>query len=135
MFILYWNPYSNNLNMTQQEIVRRYLSDDQRYIRRCTIESEDLLYQILKWWIRLSNSETIGNLDSMNGNTPLIKVIRENNSYYINADSKKTGVTAFLTNKDNPWHLIVNERGVRNRITNNFSKQPLTGLYIYKYAC
>ena len=120
--------------MTQQEIVRRYLSDDQRYIRRCTIESEDLLYQILKWWIRLSNSETIGNLDSMNGNTPLIKLIQGNNSYYINADSKKTGVTAFLTNKDNPWHLIVNERGVRNRITNNFSKQPLTGLYIYKDA-
>ena len=87
--------------MTQQEIVRRYLSDDQRYIRRCTIESKDLLYQILKWWIRLSNSETIGNLDSINGNTPLIKLIQGNNSYYINADSKKTGVTAFLSNKDN----------------------------------
>ena len=118
--------------MTHQEITKRYLTIDQKHIKPCTIESEDLLYQILKWWIRLSNSETIGNLDSMNGNTPLIKLIQGNNSYYINADSKKTGVTAFLTNKDNPWHLIVNERGVRNRITNNFSKQPLTGLYIYK---
>jgi hypothetical protein len=47
---------------------------------------------------------------------------------------KKQASLLFLTNKDNPWHLIVNERGVRNRITNNFSKQPLTGLYIYKDA-
>ena len=40
--------------MTQQEIVRRYLSDDQRYIRRCTIESKDLLYQILKVYSKVN---------------------------------------------------------------------------------
>jgi hypothetical protein len=45
--------------MTHQEITKRYLTIDQKHIKPCTIESEDLLYQILKWWIRLSNSETI----------------------------------------------------------------------------
>ena len=48
--------------MTQQEIVRRYLSDDQRYIRRCTIESEDLLYQILKWSQRVLNQTILGRI-------------------------------------------------------------------------
>tara|TARA_B110000285_G_scaffold126075_1_gene142206 strand:+ start:274 stop:639 length:366 start_codon:yes stop_codon:yes gene_type:complete len=118
--------------MTQQEITTRYLTVDQKHIKPCTIKSKDLLYEILKWWKMLTTSETIGDLDNMNGNTPLIKVIRGNNSYFINADSKKTGVTTFLTNKDNAWHLIVNERGVRNRITNNSSGIPISGLYIYK---
>ena len=132
MFILYWNPYSNNLNMTQQEIVRRYLSDDQRYIRRCTIESKVLLYKILFWWKTLSNSESIGDTYNKSGNTILINITLGGNSYYLNADTKKTGVTTFLQNKDNHWNLILNDDGIRNKISNNITKKPIKGFYLYK---
>ena len=118
--------------MTQQEIVRRYLSDDQRYIRRCTIESKVLLYKILFWWKTLSNSESIGDTYNKSGNTILINITLGGNSYYLNADTKKTGVTTFLQNKDNHWNLILNDDGIRNKISNNITKKPIKGFYLYK---
>lgn len=76
--------------------------------------------------------EKIGDKNIKNGNTPLIRINIGSNKYVINADSKKEGVIIFLKNKNNPWILIQNENGLKNKITNNLTEEPIQGFYIYK---
>ena len=118
--------------MTQKEIIKKHLTDDQNHIKSCTIDSKDLLYDILKWWEIISKVRTIGDLKIINGNTPLIRINIGSNNYVINADSNKEGVFTFLKNKNNSWFLIQNENGVENKITNNISEAPIQGFYMYK---
>ena len=115
-----------------QEIINEYLTIDQKYIKHCNIKNKNLLYDILKWWKKLSESETIGDLHKINGNTALIKINLGSNKYVINADSNKEGVAEFLNNKNNPWCLIENDNGIENKITNSETKSPIKGFYMYK---
>lgn len=115
-----------------QEIINEYLTIDQNHINHCNIQNKDLLYDILKWWKKLSQSDTIGNLHEINGNTALIKINLRSNKYVINADSNKEGVAEFLNNKNNPWCLIENDNGIKNKITNSETKSPIKGFYMYK---
>ncbi len=118
--------------MTTKEIIEKHLTQDKHYIKPCKIDSKDLLYDILKWWINLTKHERIGDKNIKNGNTPLIRINIGSNKYVINADSTKEGVIMFLQNKNNPWILIQNENGVKNKITNNPAEEPIQGLYMYK---
>ena len=52
----------------------------------------------------------------------------------INLDSNKDGVSIFLKNKTNPWILIDNQNGTKNKITNNINKEPIRGFYIYRHV-
>ena len=115
-----------------QEIINEYLTIDQKCIKHCNIKNKNLLYDILKWWKKLSESDTIGDLHKINGNTALIKINLGSNKYVINADSNKEGVAEFLNNKNNPWCLIDNDKGINNKITNNETKLSIKGFYMYK---
>ena len=117
--------------MTTEEIIKRHLTQDQNHIKPCEIYSKDLLYNILKWWRNLTKHGKIG-AENQNGNTPLIRINIGSNKYKINADSTKEGVIMFLQNKNNPWILIQNENGVKNKITNNLKGEPIQGFYMYK---
>ena len=113
-----------------------YLSIDQNYInplaKSRAIESKEEFYRVLSWWVKLSKSETIGDISKMNKNTPLIRLKVGSSFYYINADTKKNGVRVFLNNKDNYWYLIPNEDGKVNKITNRLDKSSIEGFYLYK---
>ena len=63
----------------------------------------------------MSKSDTIGDLDRMNANTAVIKIKLGSNIYNIKADSNKDGVSIFLKNKTNPWILIDNQNGTKNK--------------------
>ena len=52
----------------------------------------------------------------------------------INLDSNKDGVSIFLKNKTNPWILIDNQNGTKNKITNNINKEPIRGFNIYRHV-
>ena len=118
--------------MNPQELTKKHLTEDQNHIIKVTLHKKETLYSILKWWKTLSKSDTIGDLDNVNGNTALIHIKLGSNTYYINADSNKNGVSIFLKNKANSWILIENENGTNNKITNNINKEPIKGFYIYK---
>jgi|TARA_B110000902_G_scaffold22470_1_gene25070 hypothetical protein len=118
--------------MKSQELIKKHLTEGQNHIIKVTLHNRETLYSILKWWKTLSKSDTIGDLDNVNGNTALIHIKLGSNTYYINADSNKYGVSIFLKNKANPWILIENENGTNNKITNNVNKEPIGGFYIYK---
>jgi hypothetical protein len=117
------------------EIVKRYLTIDQKHIKRIKqtdeITSIDIFYQILKSWKIISSEKTIGYC-SPNGNVPQIRISLDGNKYVVNADSTKDGVTEFLKNKNNPWYLIENKKGIKNKITNTENKSSIKGFYMYK---
>ena len=125
--------FNNNTNrMTTEEIIKKHLTLDKNHIKKCNIDSKDLLYDILKWWKNITKHKKIGDKNIKNGNTQLIRINIGSNKYVINSDSKKEGVIAFLKNKNNPWILIQNENGVKNKITNNLKEEPIQGFYMYK---
>ena len=94
--------------------------------------NKDDFFDLLKHWFNKSNSDTIGDLKIFPNNYPLINIQIGSSTYYINADSKKAGVEKFLENKGNPWKIIYNERGKRNRVTNNTDEEAIPHFYMYK---
>ena len=118
------------------DLIKLYLTIDQNFFNNISLQNpfskKEELFTILKWWKTLSKSETIGDLNKINGNTPLIKIILGSSIYVINADTTKQGVQTFLTNKNNSWKVIENENGIKNKITNDLNEEPIKGFYMYK---
>ena len=119
------------------ESVRNYLSSDLNYIETVStnntvsINNKETLYDLLECWMKFTKKETIGDLNKYNRNTTRIKVKIGSKDYKINSDTTKEGVEEFLENKLNPWCLINNENGVKNKMTNDLSENPIRGFYMY----
>ncbi len=122
--------------MTAEEIKKQYLTIDGNHIKPIqkgnTLKSKDDLYDVLKWWSIISTNQTIGDLMIMNNNQKLILIQVGSSGYYINADSSKIGVKEFLSNKGNPWKIIENENGKKNKVTNRLDDEPIPYFYMYK---
>lgn len=118
------------------DLIKHCLTIDQNFFKNTTLQNplskKEELFTILKWWKILSKSDTIGDLNKINGNTPLIKIRLGSNIYVINADTTRQGVHAFLENKNNPWRVIENENGIKNKITNDLNELSIKGFYMYK---
>ena len=118
------------------EQVNKYFSADKNFVnpinRPFSIKDKDEFIEILKWWSTITTSNTIGDLMIMNKNTPLIYLQLGSSIYYLNADSTKSGVKEFLKNKKESWSIIVNENGVKNKVTNSVSSDAIPGFYFYK---
>lgn len=118
------------------EQVKKYFSGDRNFInpinRNFSLKDKDEFIEILKWWSTITTSNTIGDLTLMNKNTPLIYLQIGSSTYYINADSTKNGVKEFLKNKKESWSIIVNENGVKNKVTNSVNSDAIPGFYFYK---
>ena len=122
--------------MDTKTIFKNHISIDQNHIIKLSkenaLKNKEDFFKILKCWLRYSNSETIGDLTKMTGNTPLIHLEIGSNNYYLNADSKRTGVEEFLNNKDESWKIILNEVGILNKITNRVDSEAIPYFYFYK---
>ena len=122
--------------MSLETFISTHLTIDQNHIKPQTksspIKSKTEFYKLLEWWLRLSKSNTIGDIRIMNKNNPLVYVNIGANLYYLNADTKRSGVKDFLDFKENNWIVVPNEDGRRNKITNRLDSLPIEGLYLYK---
>lgn len=98
------------------------------------ITKKNQLYELLKMWCEITEepNDTIGDLDIHNKNSPIITLNIDNCSFYINADTKRKGVKQFLSNIDRDWHIIKNNRGKLNKVTNDPEYEPIEGFYMYK---
>jgi hypothetical protein len=124
--------------MDTKTIYKNHISIDQNFIlklsRENALKDKEDFFKILKCWIRFSKSETIGDLTKMIRRTPLLFLRIGSSTYYINADSKRTGVEEFLNNTEESesWRIIFNEDGVKNKITNRKDEEAIPGFYFYK---
>lgn len=124
--------------MDTKFIYKNHISIDQNFIlklsRENALKNKEDFFKILKCWIRFSKSETIGDLSIMIRRTPVLFLRIGSSTYYINADSKKTGVEEFVKNSEESesWRIIFNEDGVKNKITNRKDEEAIPGFYFYK---
>lgn len=122
--------------MSIKEIENQYLTENGMHLKPINMENaiKELkdLYDILGCWTNKNPGPTIGDLSIMNKNKKLILLQIGSSTYYINADSRISGVKEFLLNQDKPWKLIVNNRGVRNKVTNSLDEKPIPYFYMYK---
>ncbi len=94
--------------------------------------SKDELITLLKNWLE-TNELTIGNGESLTGNTKWIFIIINGNDYYINADTTREGVEVFVKNHERnyTWKVISNNRNVFKKVSNDVHDNPIPGLYFY----
>ena len=119
-----------------QEIINKYLTIDQQHVKAMTrnssLTSKQTLFDILKWWNRISSSKTIADLRGKSSSPETIVYMRIGSYLYkIHADTNKKGVKTFLANKDNPWSIIEGSKGNKNKVTNNLDQTPIEGFYMY----
>lgn len=122
--------------MDTKTIFKNHISFDQNFIlklsRENALNNKEDFFKILKCWMGFSKSETIGDLTIMIGRTPLLFLKIGSSTYYINADSKRTGVEEFIKNTEYSWRIIFNEDGVKNKVTNRKDEEAIPGFYFYK---
>jgi len=100
--------------------------------RNSSLTSKQTLFDILKWWNRISSSKTIADLRGKSSSPETIVYMRIGSYLYkIHADTNKKGVKTFLANKDNPWSIIEGSKGNKNKVTNNLDQSPIEGFYMY----
>lgn len=119
------------------ELIKKHLSLDQKFIKKIPYSSpladKNELYSILTWWVRLSDSNTVGDLNGKKSDpTPLVHFKKGDIIFKIHSDTTKGGVKEFLKNKENPWLLIENKNGYKNLVTNYINKKPIKGFYMYR---
>ncbi len=97
--------------------------------------SKEELITLLKNWLE-TNELTIGNGESLTGNTKWIFITINGNDYYINADTTREGVEVFVKNHENnnSWKIIANKNNIFNKVSNDQYGKAIKGLYFYSEA-
>lgn len=88
------------------------------------------LVLLLRGWVQLTNSDTIGNLNNNIGVTPLIRLQIGDIRYQLNHDTRRNGVIEFLENERNdpppPWIT-----GNTGRVSNAPNGEHIPNLQMY----
>ncbi|GEM_PF-2444268 len=91
--------------MDFNELAKRYLTQDQKYIKKRSksdpINTKDELFDILKVWKMINQDPNcqIGKGDT--GNTPWLYIQLQEKVFYMNSDTKRIGIQEFYSNKSN----------------------------------
>jgi hypothetical protein len=122
--------------MKTNKNLTKYFDSKYETIKKININNaitiKDEFIEILEVWElnnRYKGEIQIGNQDF--GKTPLLWVKLSNKLYYLNSDTKYSGVKEFLFNKDEQWQIIENRNGRRNKVTNKDDSKGIKGFYFY----
>ena len=94
----------------------------------CLTSRKDLVL-LLKGWLQLTDSDTIGDPKENIGVASLIKLKVGDKRFELNNDTKRQGVEIFLKNekKENNWHY-----SETNRVSNDLNGEHIANLQMYK---
>ena len=101
-------------------------------MKKTKCNTKDELIKLLENWLE-TNELTIGNGESLTGNTKWIFLNLNGSKYYINADTTREGILNFVKNHENnyPWVVIANNRNVYKKVSNDLYGKAIKGLYFY----
>ena len=101
-------------------------------MKKTKCNTKDELIKLLENWLE-TNELTIGNGESLTGNTKWIFLNLNGSKYYINADTTREGILNFVKNHENnyPWVVIANNRNVYKKVSNDLNGKAIKGLYFY----
>ena len=94
----------------------------------CLTSKEDLVL-LLKGWLQLTNSKTIGDPEGNIGVAPLIRLEVGDRRWELNQDTQRVGVEMFIENEGNGnnWHY-----SETNRVSNDLNGEHIANLQMYK---
>ena len=95
------------------------------------ITSKQALIQVLDVWLRNSKNDDIGNPDLGNNNAPWVLIEFKNQRYYINRDTKRSGVEKAMKKLLGNWYIVENTRGVRNKVVFE-DRKAIPKFYLYR---
>ena len=98
---------------------------------RCN--SKDDLITRLEEWLEDPKNITIGDLDKYPKNTKWLYLDIDNQSYYFNADTRRTGIKELVKNhkNNNIWKVVKNSRDKLNKVSNDIDFKAIPYLYFY----
>ena len=113
------------------DLLERYLMG--QYIKpmswdNCLTSKEDLVL-LLKGWLQLTNSKTIGDPEGNIGVAPLIRLEVGDRRWELNHDTKRSGVEIFLENEKNKNNWTYSNT---NRVSNDLNGEHIANLQMYK---
>ena len=114
-----------------RELLKRYLIG--QYIipmswDNCLTSRDDLVL-LLKGWLQLTDSDTIGDPNNGISVTPLIRLRLGDNQYVLNQDTRRRGVEIFIANErnGNNWYY-----SRTNRVSNDLNGEHIANLQMYR---
>ena len=114
-----------------REILEQYLMG--QYIIPMTwdncLNSREDLRLLLKGWLQLTDSDTIGDPNNGIGVNPVIRLQIGGRRYVLNQDTRRAGVEAFVENENNGYRWIISET---NRVSNDKEGNHIVHLHMYR---
>lgn len=111
---------------------RNTLANDVTFERGTHFTTQSEAVQALKRWFEETDEETIG--DTSFARAPWINFDSPTGVVDLNADTNRRGVQRMLqqtrTNRNEPWHVIENQRGKINKVVFNLNDTH-EGWYAY----
>lgn len=97
------------------------------------LKSKKDFFNVLRIWALFNNKDQKKTISKKSyGGQPILWIKTELGLFYLNADTKMEGVLEFVSNESNDWHIIPNNRGKLNKVTNHPKRIAINGLYLYK---
>jgi len=123
--------------MELQKVISKHIDKTTGNIRcnskNLPIKSKEELIQLFKVWIQLNKGKTSKQIGMNNHNqVPCLYLEIEGYNYFINSDTKIDGVEEFFKYRKNEWRVIVNNKGVKNKVTNHPEGKSITNFFMYK---
>lgn len=102
---------------------------------RTTVTSKNEFAALLRHWYTGSDAETIGTIGSYGGSAHLILTV-DDHVIALNADTKRSAVAKYLAHvdalgADAAWRVLLNSKGVANKVDFAPSGPPTPGWYCY----
>ena len=119
----------NIINM--RELLERYLMGNhitEMTWGNCLNSREDLVL-LLRGWLQMTESDTIGDPNVGVGLKKLIKLQIGDKRYVLNADTRRKGVKVFLENEKNGNTWTYSET---NRVSNASNREHIETLQMYR---
>jgi|GEM_PF-3445914 len=111
----------NNSLFSEEELDFFKAGDLKNAIKVCN-SKEDLILEFERW---LETEEpTIGNGNYKTNNSVCIRLVLNENHYYINADSTRAGIKTFVDNYRKPREVIANKNNNYNKVSNDINADP-----------
>ena len=114
-----------------RELLKKYLmgQDIQPMSWDNCLTSKENLVLLLKGWLQLTNSKTIGDPQGNIGVAPLIRLEVGDRRWELNQDTQRVGVEMFIENEGNGnnWHY-----SETNRVSNDLNGEHIANLHMYR---
>ena len=114
-----------------KELLERYLTG--KHITEMTwgncLNSREDLVLLLRGWLQMTESDTIGDPNVGVGLKKLIKLQIGDKRYVLNADTRRKGVKVFLENEKNGNTWTYSET---NRVSNASNREHIETLQMYR---